>query len=95
MIWAKRSNDILAGVDLDEAATAYHRAMSGVDAAKRAAQRRIDAAREKADTAREALHAAMVQAALQGVRPMEITRRTGYTAERVRQVLRAGGVEPE
>lgn len=73
----------------------YRRAVSGIEAAKRAAKRREAEARDRAATARAALHAAMVEAALSGVRPVEIERRTGYTKERVRQVLRAGGVEPE
>lgn len=91
MIWAKRANVILSGVDLDEAARAYRRAVSGVDAAKR----RVDTARQKAEVARETLHAAMVEAAREGMRPVEITRKSGYTPERVRQILRAAGVEPE
>jgi hypothetical protein len=82
-------------VDLDAAVADYRRAVAGVDAARRAAERRIEAARERADTARLALAAAMVEAANGGVRPTDIERRTGYTRERVRQILRAGGVEAE
>jgi len=82
-------------VDLDAAVRGYRRAVAGIDAAKRAAKRRETHARERADAARAVLHAAMVQAALNGVRPVEIERRTGYTKERVRQILRAGGIEPE
>lgn len=88
-------NVIVWAVDLDEAARDFRRAVSGVDAAKRAAQRRIEAARARADAAREVLHGAMVAAARDGMRPTEIIRRSGYTAERVRQVLRAGGIEPD
>lgn len=82
-------------MDLDAAVRDYRRAVSGIESAQRAAKRRVETARERADSARAALHAAMVEAARNGVRPVEIERRTGYTKERVRQVLRAGGVEPE
>lgn len=81
-------------MDLDEAARDYRRAVSGVDAAKRAAERRIAAAREWESVTRTALHAAMVEAAEGGMPPVEIQRRSGYTPERVRQILRAAGVEP-
>jgi hydrogenase maturation factor len=82
-------------VDLDAAVRDFRRASAGIDVAQRAAKRRVDAARERADAARRALHAAMVEAAENGMRPIEIERRTGYTKERVRQILRAGGVEPD
>lgn len=82
-------------MDLDAAASDYRRALDGIEKAKRAAQRRVDAARAYADVARETLHAAIVEAALEGMRPTEIVRRTGYTPERVRQILRAAGVEAE
>ena len=73
----------------------FRRASAGIETAQRAAERRIAQAREKAAAARAALHAAMVEAAESGMRPVEIERRTGYTKERVRQILRAGGVEPD
>lgn len=82
-------------MDLDAAARDYRRAVAAIEAAKDAAARRVSAARERAEVAREALHAAMVEAAQSGVRPVEIQDRTGYTKERVRQILRAGGVEPD
>lgn len=82
-------------MDLDAAARDYRRAVAGIETAQRAAKRRVAAARERADTARQTLHEAMVDAAREGVRPVEIERQTGYTKERVRQILRAGGVEPE
>ena len=85
----------LCPVDLDAAVRDFRRASAGIEAAQRAAKRRVDEARERAAAAREALHAAMVEAAENGMRPVEIERRTGYTKERVRQILRAGGVEPE
>jgi hypothetical protein len=82
-------------VDLDAAVRDYQRANARIEAAQRAAKRRVDEAREQAAAARATLHAAMVEAAEKGMRPVEIERRTGYTKERVRQILRAGGVEPE
>jgi hypothetical protein len=82
-------------VDLDAAIRAYRRAVAGIDAAQRAAKRRVDASRERADAARAVLHEAMIEAANQGVRPVDLQKRTGYTKERVRQILRAGGVEPD
>lgn len=82
-------------MDLDAATADYRRALDGIEQAKRAAKRRVDAAREYADAARQTLHAAIVEAALEGMRPAEIVRRTGYTPERVRQVLRAAGVAPD
>jgi hypothetical protein len=82
-------------VDLDEAVRAYKKATASVERTRKAAQRRIADARGRADEARVVLAAAMVDAALRGVRPVEIERRTGYTKERVRQILRAGGVEPD
>lgn len=82
-------------MDLDAAAGDYRRALDGVEQAKRAAKRRVDAARAYADAARDTLHAAIVEAAQDGVRQIEIVRRTGYTPERVRQILRAAGVLPD
>lgn len=82
-------------MDLDAAVRDYRRALASIDTAKLAATRRIAQARERADAARAVLHAAMVEAVEAGVRPTELARRTGYTKERVRQILRAGGVEPD
>lgn len=81
-------------MDLDAATREYRRALAAVESAKEAAKRKVDQARERADDARRALAQAMVEAANDGVRPLEIERRTGYTKERVRQILRAGGVGP-
>jgi hypothetical protein len=82
-------------MDLDAALRDYRRAVAGIETAKQAAARRTAEARQRAEDARAVLHAAMVEAARDGMRPMEIQRRTGYTKERVRQILRAGGVEPD
>jgi predicted transcriptional regulator len=51
-------------------------------------------ARAAAERAREELAAAIVEAARDGVRQVDIQRISGYSRERVRQILRAGGVEP-
>jgi hypothetical protein len=44
---------------------------------------------------RDALAAAIVEAAKAGTRQIDIIRVSGYSRERVRQILRAGGIEPE
>jgi hypothetical protein len=82
-------------MDLDAAVRDYQRAVTAIETAQKAAQRRVRDARDRAESARLTLAEAMVEAALNGVRPVEIQRRTGYTKERVRQILRAGGVEPD
>lgn len=82
-------------MDLDKAAREYSRAVAAIETAQKAAAKRVKEARERAEAARVALADAMVRAARDGVRPVEIQRRTGYTKERVRQILRAGGVEPD
>lgn len=63
-------------------------------AEERARQIKADA-RAKVDAARADLHAAMVAAWLGGMRQVDIMKATGYSRERVRQILRAGGVEPD
>ena len=75
-------------MDLDAAVQDYRRALSAIDTTKRAAAKRVKDARDRAEAARLALAAAMVEAARDGVRPVELVRRTGYTKERVRQILR-------
>jgi len=82
-------------MDLDKAARDYRRAMAAIETTQKAAAKRVQDARNRAEAARIALADAMVRAAREGVRPVEIQRRTGYTKERVRQILRAGGVEPD
>lgn len=44
---------------------------------------------------REQLADAIVDAARDGMRQVEIVKMTGYTRERVRQICRAAGVVPE
>jgi hypothetical protein len=78
---------------LADAVTRYRRAVDGIETAKEAAARMVAQARQRADREREALAAAIVKAARNGRRQVEIVRVTGYTRERVRQICRAAGVE--
>jgi len=80
---------------LEDAVKAYRRAETAVARAEAAAERRIRQARDERTAARERLHAAMVEAARGGMRQVEIIRISGYSRDRTRQILRAGGVEPE
>jgi len=64
-------------------------------AAVEAAQRRVGESRVRADAARQALHEAIVEAGRGGMRQIDLVRVTGYTRERIRQILRAGGVEAD
>lgn len=77
---------------LDDAVTAYRRAQRAVETAQRAAEARVRAARQASDAAREHLAAAIVAEARAGTAQHEIVTRTGYSRERVRTILRAGGV---
>ena len=77
---------------LDDAVRAYRRAQQAVETAQRAAAARIKAAREAVDVERERLAAAIVAEARAGTPQVEIVHRTGYSRERVRTILRAGGV---
>lgn len=76
---------------LADAVAAFHAAQASVAAAEeRAAQER-----GKLADARTELAAAIVAEAQGGMRQRDIVKITGYSRERVRQILRAGGVEPE
>lgn len=80
---------------LEDAAKAHKAAQTALRQAQLAAKLRVQAARERADKTREELAAAIVAAALQGEKQVEIIRITGYSRERVRTILREGGVEPD
>lgn len=80
---------------VDEAAKAYRAAQAALDAAKTAAEVRIKAARDKAVQARTRLADAIVAEAQAGTPQVEIIRASGYSRERVRTILRDGGVEPD
>lgn len=81
--------------DLAVAARAYAEARAAVADAQEDAERLVAEARERAAAARSMLADAIVDAARDGMRQVDIVKTTGYTRERVRQILRAGGVEAE
>jgi hypothetical protein len=81
--------------NLDDAARAFRAAVAAVEATKAANEQRLRAAREKAEAARVALAAAMVEAAKEGRRQTEIIAVSGYSREHVRTILRQGGVESD
>ncbi|HJW62306.1 MAG TPA: hypothetical protein VJ849_02310 [Actinomycetes bacterium] len=76
---------------LDKAAKAYRAAQAAL------ADIRLQegAARTTVDQARLELADAIVEEARGGTRQVEIVRRTGYTRERIRQILRAAGIAPD
>lgn len=80
---------------LDDAAKTYRSADAALTRAKEQAEQRIAAAREARERARDALHAAIVAEALAGTPQAEIVKRTGYSRDRVRVILREGGIEAE
>ncbi len=77
----------------------YRSALAAVDTTRSQAQaeaaKKIEQAKARADAARRALAAAIVQAAVDGTRQRDIVKATGYSRERVRTILREGGVEPD
>ncbi|MHA4950590.1 hypothetical protein ACX27O_25005 [Micromonospora sp. SD19] len=76
---------------LADAVRAFHMAQATAAAsAQRAAEDR-----EKITAARDQLAAAIVDAARDGMRQVDIVRVTGYTRERVRQILRAHNITPD
>jgi hypothetical protein len=83
----------------DTAAGEYHAANLEAAAARRAvarAQKRVTAADQRLKAARGTLAAAAVEAFKEGRRTQaEIIEVTGYSRERVRQILRQAGVDPE
>jgi len=81
--------------NLAAAVKAYRRAQAAVGAAQRSADERVRRARERATVRRVELAEAIVAAYRAGMRPVEIVKVTGYSRERVRSILRAGGIEPE
>ncbi len=77
---------------LDDAAKAFRAADAALSRAKTVAVQRIEAARAARTQARERLHATIVAEALAGTPQVEIIRVSGYSRDRVRTILRAGGV---
>ena len=76
---------------LADAVRAFHMAQAtAAESASRAAEDRT-----KVALARDDLSAAIAEAARAGMRQIDIVRVTGYTRERVRQILRAHGIAPD
>lgn len=80
---------------LDDAVKAHRAAQNALATAQENAAVRVRAARDQIEKTRAELAAAIVAEALAGVSQVEIIRRTGYSRERVRTILRAGGVEAD
>ena len=79
---------------LGDAVKAYQASLAAVTAAQQQAEQRIAAARADVAAKRAELADAIVEAARDGTRQVDIIKATGYSRERVRTILRAGGVEP-
>lgn len=77
--------------DLEAAKRAYDAALQAVEDA----QQQLQDAKDDVPTARDKLHAAIVRAAKKGARQVDIAAVSGYRRERVRQILRAAGIEPK
>jgi hypothetical protein len=85
-------------VNLDQAAHAHSAAMARLDEirqAQKALAEQLQAARQKVEDSRAVLADAIAQAYLDGARVGELARRTGYSRETVRVILRAHGIEGE
>jgi DNA-nicking Smr family endonuclease len=76
---------------LDHAAKRHREAVAQLEAVRA----QVGTARNSVNEARAELAAAIVEAGQLGVRQVEIVKVSGYTRERVRQILRAAGVEAE
>jgi hypothetical protein len=79
---------------LDDAAKAYRASDAALRRAEEQATARVQAAREARTNAREELAEAIAAEARTGTPQVEIIRRSGYSREQVRRILRAAGVEP-
>ena len=87
------ADEIICGMAnrLADAVRAFHMAQATAAAsAQRAAEDR-----EKVTEARDQLATAIVEASQGGMRQVDIVRVTGYTRERVRQILRSHGIAPD
>jgi hypothetical protein len=85
-------------MDLDQAAKAHAAAVAQLDEfrqAQKALADKLRAARQRVEDSRAVLADAIAQAYLDGVRVGELARRTGYSRETVRVILRAHGIEAE
>jgi hypothetical protein len=70
-------------------------AKAGIGQAQLDAKALVQRARIREREARAELHRRMADAARAGVRQIDLIKVSGLTRERVRQILRAGGVEPD
>lgn len=95
--WAKPVTWDDGQVDqLDRAMRAHEAAKADLPRAQARARQIVADARAKIEAARQALAAAMVAEFEAGrLRQIDLIRRTGYSRERVRQILRDGGVDPD
>lgn len=73
----------------------YQAAQAGIDRAKERADQLVADARAKAERARLELAAAIVAEYENGARVSDLGRRSGYTREHVRRILRAAGFTAE
>jgi hypothetical protein len=80
---------------LADAVKAYHASETALRRTQEAAAARVRAARDDRTRARERLAQAIVAEARAGTSQVEIIRATGYSRERIRQILRAAGVEAD
>ncbi|MFI7071867.1 hypothetical protein [Micromonospora sediminicola] len=76
--------------DLEAAVRKLRAAQAGVPRAEGRAARLVAEAREKVDQARAALAEEIRAADRDGVRQVDIVAATGYSRERVRQIIRDG-----
>jgi hypothetical protein len=87
--------DVTSGDDLADAVAAYRHARADIDAARDQAAQIIADAKAEAERRRAMLADAIVRAARAGMRQRDIVEITGYNRERIRQVVRDAGIEPD
>lgn len=80
---------------IEDAAKAYRAAVAGLTSAQETARVRIATARERVEETRAKLAAVIVDEARAGASQVDLIRRSGYSRETVRTILRRGGVEPD
>lgn len=83
----------LAVARLDDLARAFRRAEAAVPEAERTAEAKIRKARQDRDVARRALAAGIVEEWRAGTTQADIARRTGYSREHIRRILREHGIQ--
>lgn len=83
---------IVAG-DLEAAVREHQDAQAAVGTAQEQARQLVADARARVEDTRHRLAEAIVEAARDGMRQRDIVAITGYNRERVRQIVRAAGIE--